>query len=213
MSAITVPAPLAAPAAPAPPAAPVAPSDYTALPAPAQGWSEADLLRLGHDNQWQYELVRGELRQMSPASPFHGRYEIRLIVALSSYLANHPLGEIFPGDTGFILQSSPLTIRAPDVAFVTAARIPTEDAPGLWRLAPDLVIEIVSPSEHARTIAEKVSDYLTAGTCLLWVVYPEQQHVHEYRATHPFRIYTVGDTLDGHDVLPGFQYALAALFG
>ncbi|NJL05590.1 MAG: Uma2 family endonuclease [Chloroflexaceae bacterium] len=194
-------------------APPAPPSDYTVLPAAAQAWTEADLLRLGHDDHRQYELVRGELRQMSPASPFHGRFEIRMIVALSIYLANHPLGEIFPGDTGFILQSSPLTIRAPDVAFVTTARIPTEDVQGLWRLAPDLVIEIVSPSESARTIAEKVSDYLAAGTRLLWVVYPEQQHVHEYRAAHAFHIYHAGDTLDGRDVLPGFQYALATLFG
>ncbi len=204
MSAITVPAP---------PAAPVAPSDYTVLPPPAQGWSEADLLRLGPDNQWQYELVRGELRQMSPASFKHGRLEAQFVYALMDFLKQHPLGAVVTGDTGYRLSNDPLTVRVPDVSFVVAERIPLEPHPAFLPLAPDLVIEIVSPSEHARTIAEKVSDYLTAGTRLLWVVYPEQQHVHEYRAAYPFRIYTVGDTLDGHDVLPGFQYALAALFG
>ncbi len=209
MGTITAPAPPATPAT----ATPATPNDYTVLAAPAQAWTEADLLHLGHADHYQYELVRGELRQMSPASPFHGRYEMRMIVALSIYLAEHPLGEIFPGDTGFILESNPLTVRAPDVAFVSAARIPHLEQHGLWRLAPDLVIEIVSPSEQAHTIAEKVSDYLTAGTRLLWIVYPESQQVHEYRAAQAFRIYTIGDTLDGHEVLPGFRFALTALFG
>ena len=206
MSTITAP--------PAPPnTAPAPPSDYTVLPAPAQAWTEADLLRLGNDNQWQYELVRGELRQMSPANSVHGNLEFRFAVALGKYLEQHPLGEGYTGDTGFQLSVEPLTIRSPDLAFIRTERLPTGSRPAFLPLAPDLVIEIVSPSESARTIAEKVSDYLAAGTRLLWVVYPDQQHVHEYRATHAFHIYTAGDTLDGRDVLPGFQYALAALFG
>ncbi|NJL05589.1 MAG: Uma2 family endonuclease [Chloroflexaceae bacterium] len=201
---------ITAPPAPAPPAPP---SDYSVLPAPAQAWTEADLLRLGHDDHRQYELVRGELRQMSPANSVHGNLEFRFAVALGKYLEQHPLGEGYTGDTGFQLSAEPLTIRSPDLAFIRTERLPTGSRPAFLPLAPDLVIEIVSPSESARTIAEKVSDYLAAGTRLLWIVYPEQQHVHEYRAAHAFHIYHAGDTLDGRDVLPGFRFALAALFG
>ncbi len=205
--------PLTAPPATPATATPAPPSDYTVLAAPAQAWTEADLLRLGHADHYQYELVRGELRQMSPANSVHGNLEFRLAVALGKYLEQHPLGEGYTGDTGFQLSAEPLTIRSPDLAFIRTERLPTGSRPAFLPLAPDLVIEIVSPSEQARTIAEKVSDYLTAGTRLLWVVYPEQQQVHEYRAAQAFRIYTIGDTLDGHEVLPGFRFALAALFG
>ncbi len=212
MSLLTAPAPPTPPTA-APPVPPTPPSDYTVLATPAQAWTEADLLRLGHDDHYQYELVRGELRQMSPASFKHGQVEAKFVYTLMDFLNQHPLGEVVTGDTGYVLQSEPLTIRAPDVSFVSSAHLPPEPYAAFLPLAPDLVIEIVSPSERARTIAEKVSDYLTAGTRLLWVVYPEQQQVHEYRAAQAFRIYTIGDTLNGHEVLPGFRFALAALFG
>ncbi len=210
MSLLTAPT---LPDPPAPPATPAPPNDYTVLAAPAQAWTEADLLHLGHADHYQYELVRGELRQMSPASFDHGSIEALLVHALIDYTLHHPLGKVVTGDTGYVLQSEPLTIRVPDVSFVAKQRIPDSPRPAFLPLAPDLVIEIVSPSEQARTIAEEVSDYLTAGTRLLWVVYPEQQQVHEYRAAQAFRIYTIGDTLDGHEVLPGFRFALAALFG
>jgi Uma2 family endonuclease len=187
-------------------------SDYTIIPSPGRPWTEDDLLALDNDDHHQYELVQGELRQMSPASFRHGGYEIRIIAALIMYLAQHPgLGELRPGDTGFTLQSDPLTIRVPDVSFVAAERIPA-DAPAFPHLAPDLVVEIISPSETAKSIAEKVSDYLQAGTRLLWLVYPERQEVQEYRPDQPFHIYRIDEELDGREVLPGFRYALRELF-
>lgn len=185
-------------------------SEPTSIPPPGRPWTEEDLLALENDDRHQYELVRGELRQMSPTSPHHGRYEVRMIVAMSKYLELHAIGEVFPGDAGFELLSDPLTIRVPDVAFVAHERIPPEQ--GFWKLAPDLVVEISSPSETAQSIAEKVSDYLQAGTRLLWLVYPEQQEVQEYRPAQPFHIYRIDDELDGREVLPGFRYALRDLF-
>lgn len=196
--------------APAPPS--ITTSDSTITPPHGRPWTEDDLLTLGNDDGHQYELVRGELRQMSPASHRHGRLEVRLILAIGKYLESHPIGEAFSGDTGFKLQVEPLTIRAPDVSFVAAERIPAEDPSAFLSLAPDLVIEIISPSETAKSVAEKVSDYLQAGTRLLWLVYPEQQEVQEYHAGQPFHIYRCGDDLDGREVLPGFCYALRDLF-
>jgi Uma2 family endonuclease len=105
-----------------------------------------------------------------------------------------------------------LTIRVPDVAFVLKQRLPPIDQGGFWKLAPDLVIEIISPSETAKSIAEKVSDYLQAGTRLLWLVYPERQEVQEYRLDQPFHIYRIDEELDGREVLPGLRYALRELF-
>jgi Uma2 family endonuclease len=197
--------------APAPPGIPSV--EPTIIPPPGRPWTEDDLLTLDNDDQHRYELVRGELRQMSPSSFTHGGYEIRLLVALAKYLEKHPeMGEIRPGDTGFRLQTEPLTVRVPDVSFVAAERIPTDDTPAFLALAPDLVVEIISPSETAKSMAEKVSDYLGAGTRLLWLVYPEQQEVQEYRPDAPFHIYRIDEELDGREVLPGFRYALRALF-
>ncbi|MBP1467475.1 Uma2 family endonuclease [Candidatus Chloroploca sp. M-50] len=193
--------------------APSPPSNaYTIIEPPHRHtWTSGDLLGVSHDDRYQYELIRGELRRMSPASHRHGRLEVRLIVAIGKYLEAHPLGEVFSGDTGFVLEDAPLTIRAPDVAFVAAERIPA-DAPAFLPLAPDLVIEIISPSETARSIAEKVSDYLRTGTRLLWLVYPEQQEVQAYAPDQPFHIYRSTDALDGRGILPGFHYLLRDLF-
>lgn len=187
-------------------------SEPTIIPPPGRPWTEEDLMALDSDDRYQYELVRGELRQMSPASFKHGKLEALLIYAVMVYLKTNPLGDVVTGDTGFKLQTDPLTIRVPDVAFVAAERIPTETMPAFLALAPDLVVEIVSPSETARSIAEKVSDYLQAGTQLLWLVYPEQQEVQEYRLGQPFQIYRIDDELDGREVLPGFRFALRDLF-
>lgn len=184
----------------------------TIIPPAGRPWTADDLLALADDKRYRYELVQGELRRMSPTSPRHGRYEVRLIVAISKYLEANPIGEVFPGDAGFQLQADPLTIRAPDVAFVAQQQIPSGLTAGFWPLAPDLVVEIISPSESASEIAEKVSDYLRAGVQLLWLVYPDQKEVQEYRPQQPFHIYDHNGQLDGHEVLPGFQYALSNLF-
>jgi Uma2 family endonuclease len=197
---------------PTPAVPPATTNDYTVIPSPGRPWTADDLLALDNDDHHQYELVQGELRQMSPASPRHSRYEFRLLFAIGKYLEAHPIGEGFPGDAGFEIQSNPLTIRVPDVAFVLKQRLPPIDQGGFWKLAPDLVIEIISPSETAKSIAEKVSDYLQAGTRLLWLVYPERQEVQEYRLDQPFHIYRIDEELDGREVLPGLRYALRELF-
>lgn len=86
------------------------------------------------------------------------------------------------------------------------------DQTGFPELVPDLVVKIISPSETAKRIAEKISDYLQAGTRMLWIVYPEQRQVQEYRQDGALCIYREDDTLDGQEVLPGFHYALRQLF-
>ncbi|MBA3946347.1 MAG: Uma2 family endonuclease [Herpetosiphonaceae bacterium] len=77
---------------------------------------------------------------------------------------------------------------------------------------PDLAVEVVSPSESAQDINEKVRDYLAAGTQLMWVVYPRTRQVIVYGPSNAGRIYTVGDTLEHADVLPGFRCPVAELF-
>ncbi|MEA3339100.1 MAG: Uma2 family endonuclease [Chloroflexota bacterium] len=175
-------------------------------------WTANDLLALTGDEN-SYELVRGELIVMTPASAYHGKFAARLVRALGDYVEKQALGEVYTAEPGFELESDPQTIRAPDVAFVRQERIPPEGEPeGFWAIAPDLVIEIVSPSETAQMIHEKVTDYVRAGTRMLWLIYPASQTAMEYRPPTDARWLTVEDDLDGGDVVSGFRYPLKKLF-
>lgn len=151
---------------------------------------------------------------MSPASPTQGRYASRLTGALQAFVDDHDLGEVYTADPGFVLQREPdQVIRAPHVAFVRTEQIPSgEQEVGFWPVAPDLAVEIISPSETAATVQEKVQDYLAAGTRLIWLVYPDQKLVIEYQSSAQIRQYGMGETLDGGDVIPGFTYPLERLF-
>lgn len=125
------------------------------------------LLRLSAQGK-RYELVKGELREMAPTGGRHGRVAIRLGGRLNSYVDEHNLGEVFAAETGFRLSKDPDTVRAPDVAFVARGRLPEEGLPaGYPEIAPDLVVEVLSPSDAA------VEDWLEAGVKLVWVVYPD----------------------------------------
>jgi len=199
---LTHPVPMAAVSAPAQPK----------LPQKKKVWTVQDLLALADDEN-RYELVRGELIMMTPAGARHGRLAIRLGAALANFVEDRALGGVYAAKTGFVLEDEPQTVRAPDASFVRQERIPPEGEPkGFWTLAPDLAIEIVSPSETAQHIHEKVADYLRAGTRLIWLVYPDSQTVMEYHPPMEARRLTVEDDLDGGDVVPGFRYPLKRLF-
>ncbi len=200
------------PPAPGTPAAPAAPQ---VVPPPGRPWTADDLLAYSHANAaTRYELVQGELHAMSPASFDHSQYEGRLFFAIQLFVNANPAyaGTVLPGDAGYQLQAEPLTIRAPDVSYVRAERVPPRGGAAFPALAPDLAIEIISPSERAGDITDKVSDYLRAGVRLVWLVYPNSSTVVEYQGTGTYHIYRADDTLDGRDVLPGFRLALHELF-
>jgi Uma2 family endonuclease len=173
----------------------------------------ADQLLQLPDHGTRYELVKGDLIEMSPASPRHGRIAMRLGALLEVYARQHNLGVVYAAETGFKLQENPDTVRAADAAFVAQARIPAEGEPeGYWAIAPDLVIEVVSPSDSAVLLQGKVTDWLAAGCRLMWVLYPDTRTVTEYRSLADVRVLTATETLDGADVLPGFTCPIADLF-
>jgi Uma2 family endonuclease len=181
------------------------------LPRPGRPWTADDLLALADDEN-HYELVRGDLIMMSPASPTQGRYAARLTGALVDYVDEHKLGEVYTAEPGFELQAEQV-IRAPDIAFVREECIPSPDEEsGFWSIAPDLVVEIISPSETATEIQEKVQDYLKAGVRLIWLVYPKSKTVVEYRSNTQIRQLDINQNLEGGEIIPGFSYPLADLF-
>jgi Uma2 family endonuclease len=111
------------------------------------------------------------------------------------------------------LHRDPDTVRGPDVFYVRAERIPATGIPeAYWVLAPDVAVEIVSPNDSADEIREKVRDYLTAGTRLVWVIYPRTQEVIVHTPDGLARTYSRNDVLGEFDVLPGFTCAVVELF-
>ena len=171
------------------------------------------------------ELVRGEVRCMTPAGGAHGRVSANLYDALMPFVRARRLGACFFDGTGFLLPLPPElqrltrdgrprdTVRSPDVAFVRADRLPAGGfGPGWVPLAPDLAVEVLSPSETVSDTQEKLADYSAAGTPLVWVVDPAKRLVAVYAADAPVRWLREGDALDGGGVLPGLALPVGALF-
>jgi Uma2 family endonuclease len=165
------------------------------------------------DEPCRRDLVEGEVWTMAAAGAEHGAIGARLIRRLGNYVEAHRLGETFSAETGFTLERNPDTVLAPDLAFVRAERLPETGIPSdFWELAPDLVVEIVSPNDRAGQVAKKVSKWLQAGVLLVWVVYPRKRYVVVHEPGAPPRTLGDGDTLDGGTVLPGFSCPIKELW-
>ena len=159
------------------------------------------------------ELIRGELRAMPPVAPDHGDTAGEFIERLRPWARAHAPGLVGP-EIGFVLAVDPDTLLAPDVSYVRAERLPQESARGRFlRLAPDLAVEVVSPSNPPARVAEKVALYLAAGTRLVWIVDRRQRTVTSHAPGRSPQTLGVEETLVGEDVLPGFALPLAELFG
>ncbi|HEV2704580.1 MAG TPA: Uma2 family endonuclease [Pyrinomonadaceae bacterium] len=172
-----------------------------------------ELLKLPR-GRLRYELVNGELRQMSPAGHNHGRIAARLTGALVRYVEEHELGEVYAAETGFLLRREPDTVLAPGVAYVARERADAVgESRGYFPSAPELAVEVLSPSDTVRETEEKVSAWLEYGTKLIWVVSPKLRHVTVYRSLTDIEVLTENDSLDGERVVPGFSYPVNALFG
>lgn len=159
------------------------------------------------------ELVRGELRVTPPPGGPHGCATGNIVFALSVHVKAHRLGMVFGDGVGYELIQLPRTVRVPDASFVRANRLPKEGiGPGLLRLAPDLAIEVLSPSETASELQEKLDDYRACGTPLIWVVDPVRRSMAVYASNAAARWLHEGDTLDGDDVIAGFSCSVAEIF-
>lgn len=164
------------------------------------------------DDGWRCELVRGKVVREPPAGFDHGRLANRILYLLTSFVEEHGLGEVLASETGFVLFEEPPTVRAPDAAFVAEGRVDSPAPPGFGRLAPDLAVEVVSPSNTVAEIYSKVMDYLDAGSRLVWTVDPGTRSVTVYRSREAIRLLTEDDELEGEDVLPGFRKGLKEIF-
>jgi len=173
----------------------------------------ADLLALPTGMGKRYELVLGEIREMSPSGWRHGEVIDNLQAILSAYIRAKRLGRGFGAETGFLIQRNPDTVRAPDFAFIADKNLPVEKPKeAFWPGAPDLVVEVLSPGDSKGEVDEKIDAWLVAGCAAVWIIDPRLQTVTTYRSRTDVSVKAVAETLDGGDVVPGFSCPVAELF-
>lgn len=156
------------------------------------------------------DLVRGVLVVREPPGLRHGRVAMELGRRLADHVATRALGRVYV-ESGFKLAGHPDTVRGPDLAFISRARLPDPEPVGYPDLAPDLVVEIVAPGDRPGEVLAKVADWLSASTRLVWVVDPERRLARIYRHDGTEQIVTADLALDGEDVVPGFSCPLSAV--
>lgn len=165
------------------------------------------------DTPGRYDLIRGEIIRMPPTGGEHGEIMTELARHMANLVAGQQLGKVYSGDVGFTLAHDPDVVLCPDVAFVQADRLPPrEERIGFLELAPDLAIEIISPSDRINDANDKVIEYLNAGTRLVWLVDPRRHAVTVYTSDRSARLLLEDDHLDGGDVLPGFHLVVDEIF-
>jgi Uma2 family endonuclease len=169
-----------------------------------------DLARMPDDASVQIELDEGELIVMPPGGEEHGHVETDLAVLLGGFVKVHKLGRVYGGDTGFRLNDR--TVLAPDVAFVRQERLEAVRSKSFANDAPDLAVEIFSPSDGIQQTTRKVKQYLAAGCHTVWVVYPNSRKVDVFEASGAERTLRSGDRLEAPELLPGFSVKVAGLF-
>jgi Uma2 family endonuclease len=150
-------------------------------------------------------LVRGELNMMSPAGFEQGRIVSRIDRRLGAFVESRGLGEVTGAETGYYIQRDPDTVRAPDVGFVRAERVPRAPATGFFQGAPDLAVEVLSPGDRAGEVLAKIQDWLDAGCKAVWLVDPAAQTVAVYRPGGTVARLAPADDLTAEDILPGFR--------
>ncbi len=174
--------------------------------------SAEDLWRMGSRGD-NFELVRGELIEMTPPGGVHGSTAANLGSLLHSFVKEKKWGEVMV-ESGYKLTANPDTVRAPDISFLAAAKVPPGGLPdGYIEGAPDLAVEVVSPGDTASEMQNKVQDYLAYGTQVVWVVYPQQRLVVAHYPDGTARTLREADALSGEAVIPGFSCQVRDIFG
>jgi Uma2 family endonuclease len=164
--------------------------------------------QLPQDDAVRYELKDGELVEMANAKFGHERTKAKIARILVAYILQHPTGDIY-SETAFSLSES--RVCAPDVAFLTTESAAKGDPEHIYRGAPELAIEVVSESENAADLREKIQDYLDAGSKAVWAFYPKLRvvAVYDQSSVREFR----GDqVLEAPEILPGFQAKVNQFF-
>ena len=170
--------------------------EFARLPNPANGSRQ--------------ELVKGEIVEMPPAQGRHGYLQVEFSAILRQYVKPNKLGWVVT-ESGTLLERNPDTVRGPDVSFYSIARQP-EPPDAYFSIAPDLAIEILSPSSRRKQVREKIEEYIHNGVRTVWLVDPDANTITVYNGTMRGVEYGPADTVDGGEVIPGFSLRVSEFF-
>lgn len=189
----------------------VAQDESVAMPGGApRAFTADDLLAMGDIGPC--ELIRGRLVMKGSSGMEHGLVAMGLGGSLQAFVDDRGLGLVFAPGTGFTVERNPDSVRSPDASFLRASRFPTPLPTGYLHGAPDLAVEVVSPDDTPREVAEKVDMWLAHGTAVVWIAHPQQMTVEIHRLGQPPHRLTAADEICDEPLLPGFVLPLAKVF-
>jgi Uma2 family endonuclease len=162
------------------------------------------------DNGMRHELNKGELVEMPAPMSEHSTIAANISEVLSR-LIGRDAGRVMV-EAGYRLTNDPPTLRQPDVSFLSARRVKVTPPDAYFQGAPELAIEIASPSNSASDLEEKVEQYLAAGAHAVWVVFPKLRRVHVYRPDDTIENLSSDQQLTAEDILPGLSIPVSSLF-
>ena len=165
------------------------------------------------DDGNRYELNQGVLVMMSPAGSEHGYVAGRIFARLFAHVEQANLGRTYAAETGFRIAATPDTVRAPDAAFVSHARLAkAEPTDGYLSLAPDLVVEVVSPNDPSIAVESKAKQWLDAGTMIVLVADPVNQTLRVYRDKSQIQVLRAGQVFESGDVCGNWRLSVNDVF-
>lgn len=167
----------------------------------------ADELLHMPDDGYRYELLRGELKKLSPSGARSSRISGRIAGSLGAFLRENRIGELYTAEGGFRIARNPDTVRSPDAGFVCGERI--TDAPGFFEGPPDVAFEVISPTDLHSEVEAKSAEWLRAGTRAVIVIDPERKTA---RIDRPDGSGYVTEAIALDDILPGWSLPLTELF-
>ncbi|HEU4743383.1 MAG TPA: Uma2 family endonuclease [Meiothermus sp.] len=158
------------------------------------------------------ELIQGEMVDRMPTGGVPGDIASEINFILRAWVKETGLGRVGQ-EAGFVVRQNPDQVRAPNVYFIRNERIPEGGVPqGFWQIAPDLVVEVISPGDTAEAIKEKLEDYFGAGTSEVWLVYPKARQVEACSPSGVTQVFREADILQSPDLLIGFSCKVVAIF-
>jgi Uma2 family endonuclease len=147
-----------------------------------------------------------------PTGHPHGFIESMIAFFLNLFIREQKLGRVLTGEVGIYTKRNPDQIRAADVAFISHERLAQAQETGFLDVAPELIVEIMSPANTWMEAQEKLAEYFAIDVKMVWIVDPQLEQVHIYRSPEQMRLLRKQDTLTGEDILPGFSVALTEIF-
>lgn len=158
------------------------------------------------------ELVEGKIVEIRPASYRHGEVVGNISQALFLFVQTHQLGHIGMGRVGIYTHRDPDTVRGMDVYFISNERYAEQRTESYLDVAPELVVEVLSPNDSWSDVMQKLREYLAIGVKLVWIADPEAERIYAYRSVTDVQEFTREDTLTADPVLPDFSVPVHRLF-